>query len=263
MFCLIIQLFFFRKSKATPASGKKLIKPDDTEFDCETHISDRQTKPKTKSRLKSKKKLSSIKQKQSIENNNPSRYRTSLDKLFHKTNKPKSKVPSPAPSSSSIVKIPEKEHHDTCTSISSASSSSVASMSSDWSSTTYSDSNSSEKSKRITDSNRRRQSMPASNLANRNQERKHRSCVENFFLGKEHARQTTLSPPARTKPISLNLIDDHNKNRNSSLHYNKRDEIKPTAKSKQVLQNVRKMIKDRSIQEQHFNDTRQRESVRL
>jgi hypothetical protein len=41
------------------------------------------------------------------------------------------------------------------------------------------------------------------------------------------------------------------------------NDIKPSGKSKLVLENVRKMIKDQNIQHQQFDDTRQKESARL
>ncbi|CAF0718519.1 unnamed protein product [Adineta steineri] len=222
--------------------NEKIIKPDDTEFDCETHISDRQSKQKN--RVKSKKKSipSSIKQK-SIENNNtPSESRTPLEKLFNKT----TKLKEPSPTPSSIIDIPEEEdhHHDTASTISSSSS-----TTSEWSTTTYPDSHSSEKSNDlIVNSIQRRQSMPLSNSTNRNDDNKHRSCVESFYLGREHVRQST-SPPSLSQ---TKIQEESNKNKRNV-----------SAKSKQVLQNVRKMMKDQTIQEQHFNDTRQRESVRL
>jgi hypothetical protein len=234
--------FCFRKSKTVVNNGEKIIKPDDTEFDCETNISDRQSNQKN--RIKSKKKLSSIKQK-SIENES-SRSRTPLEKLFNKTKK--SKTPSPTPSL--IIDIPEEDHHDTTSSISSSSS-----MSSEWSTTTYPDSQSSGKSNELISSSQRRQSLPVSTLTNSNHDTKHRSCVESFYLGREHVRQS--SSPSTTKASLPKIKEEFNKNQN------KRTEVKPTAKSKQVLQNVRKMIKDQSIQDQHFNDTRQKESVRL
>jgi hypothetical protein len=97
--------------------------------------------------------------------------------------------------------------------------------------------------------------MPLSNLTNRNDELKHRSCVESFYLGREHVRQTSLPPPSQIQASLPKLKEERNTN--------KRNEIKSPAKSKQVLQNVRNMMKDQNIQEQHFNDTQKRESVRL
>lgn len=41
------------------------------------------------------------------------------------------------------------------------------------------------------------------------------------------------------------------------------NDIKTSGKSKLVLENVRKMIKDQNIQQQHLNHTQQKESVRL
>jgi hypothetical protein len=226
-----------RKSK----TNEKIIKPDDTEFDCETHISDRRSKQKH--RIKSKKKPLSIKQ-ISNDNNNSSRARTPLERLFNKTKK----VKTPSPTPSSIINIPEEDHDDTASSLSS-------SMSSDWSTTTYPDSHSSEKSTDLVHPLPRRQSMPLSNLTNRNDELKHRSCVESFYLGREHVRQTSLPPPSQIQASLPKLKEERNTN--------KRNEIKSPAKSKQVLQNVRNMMKDQNIQEQHFNDTQKRESVRL
>jgi hypothetical protein len=222
----------FRKSKVALKKGEKVAKADDTEFDCETHISDGRSKQKL--RQKSKKASPSIKEKRS---------RTPLEKLFKKTKK--SKTPSPTPSS--IVDIPkEVPDDDTTSSISS-------SMSSDWSTSTYPDSNCSVKSKELINPIQRRQSMPISNISSPTNEIKHRSCVESFYLGREHVPQSS-----GTK-LSLAKIKEENK----TSQQTKRNDIKPTGKSKQVLQNVRKMIKDQSIQEQHFNDTRQKESVRL
>jgi hypothetical protein len=106
--------------------------------------------------------------------------------------------------------------------------------------------------------------MPTSNLTNQNHEIKHRSCVDSFYLGKDYVRPS-LSPP-RTKTSLTKIKEEYNKNKTSEQQkkqQTKLNEIKPSAKSKQVLQNVRKMIKDQSIQEQHFKGTRQRESVRL
>jgi hypothetical protein len=102
--------------------------------------------------------------------------------------------------------------------------------------------------------------MPTSNLTNQCHENRHRSCVESFYLGRENVRPS-LSPPQQTKTSLPKIKEEYNKNK--ILQQNKRNDIKPSANSKQVLQNVRKMIKDQSIQDQHFNDTRQRESVRL
>jgi hypothetical protein len=63
---------------------------------------------------------------------------------------------------------------------------------------------------------------------------KHRSSVETYDISKESASQK--------KNIS---------------------QVKPSGKSKLVLENVRKMMKDQNIQQQHFNNTRQKESARL
>ncbi|UJR31136.1 hypothetical protein I4U23_018643 [Adineta vaga] len=229
---------------------EKIIKPDDTEFDCETHISDRRSTLKT--RVKSKKKsITSKKEKE--KNNSSSHPGTPVEKPLSKAKKTKS----PSPTPSSIVDIPEEDDLDaTDSSISSSSSS----LSSEWSTTTYPDSQSSEQSEDlIVNPIQRRQSMPLANLPDRNDDIKHRSCVESFYLGREHVRAS--SSPSQTK-TSLSKIKDEQKKLKSS-QTNKRNEVKPTGKSKQVLQNVRKMMKDQSIQEQHFNDTRQRESVRL
>jgi len=236
-----------RKSKSAHQNNEKLIKPDDTEFDCETHISDRQSKKKN--RIKSKKKSAFIKEKpdETIQ----SRSRTPLEKLFNMTKKAKS--PSPAPPSS-VNEIPEEDQDDTTSSISSSSS-----ISSDWSTTTYPDSQSSDKSNNPIP---RRQSLPVTNLPNPNHKMKHRSCVESFYLGREHVRPP-LSPP-QTKTSLPKIKEEYNKNKSLQQQQpNKRDDMKPPVKSKQVLQNVRKMIKDQSIQDQHFNDARRRESVRL
>ncbi|CAF2677237.1 unnamed protein product [Rotaria sp. Silwood2] len=233
------------KSKTALNNSGKIVKPDDTEFDCETHISDRQSNEKN--RMKLKKKPSSSSKQKSKENNSP-HSRTHLEKLFNKTKKIKESSPTP----SSNINITEDNHDDTTSSISS-------SMSSEWSTSTYPDTHSSEKSKALINSNRRRQSMPMPNLINKNHETKHKSCVESFSLDKEHPRQTSTS--LRTNTSLLKIKD--NKTNSSPSQQNKRNDIKPSAKSKQVLQNVRKMINDQSIQEQHFNDTRQRESVRL
>ncbi|CAF1378108.1 unnamed protein product [Rotaria magnacalcarata] len=235
------------KSKTTQENAPKTVKPDDTEFDCETNISDRQSK--LKSRTKSKKKSPSIKQKKN-ENSSP-RSRTRLGRFFTKTKKPKE--PSPAPSSD--INIPENDHDDTTSSMSSTSS-----LSSDWSTSTYPDSNSSGKSKDLIDSNQRRQSMPNTTIKTQNHDLKHQSCVDNFLLSNEHARNTS-SLPANTSLRKTRQEDK--KNICSQPQLNKQQDGKPSAKSKQVLQNVRKMMHDQSIQDQHFNDTRQRESVRL
>jgi hypothetical protein len=235
---------FSRKSKSAHQNNDKLIKPDDTEFDCETHISDRQSKKKN--RIKSKKKSTSIKDKPDETTQSPSR--TPLEKLFNKTKKAKS--PSPAPSS--VHDIPEEDQDDTTSSISSSSS-----ISSDWSTTTYPDSQSSDKSNNPIP---RRQSLPVTNLPNPNHKMKHRSCVESFYLGREHVR------PPETKTSLPKIKEEYNKTKSlqqKQQQTNKRDDIKPPVKSKQVLQNVRKMINDQTIQDQHFNETRQRESVRL
>jgi len=103
--------------------------------------------------------------------------------------------------------------------------------------------------------------MPVKILTNQNHETKHRSCVESFYLGREHVRPP-LSPP-RTKTSLPKIKEEYNKHKTSQQQQNKRNDIKPSAKSNQVLQNVQNMINAQSIQEQHFNDTRQRESVRL
>ncbi|CAF1207650.1 unnamed protein product [Rotaria sp. Silwood1] len=235
------------KSKTALNNSGKIIKPDDTEFDCETHISDRQSNEKNRMKSKKKQTSSSIKQK-SKENFSPNS-RTHLERLFNK--RKKIKEPSPAPSSN--INITEENHDDTISSISS-------SISSEWSTSTYPDSHSSRKSKDLINSNQRRQSMPASNLINQKHEIKHQSCLESFSLNKQRAQQTSTSLRTNT---SLLKIKDNKTNNSSPSQQNRRSEIKPSAKSKQVLQNVRKMINDQSIQEQHFNDTRQRESVRL
>jgi len=222
---MIIRLYcIFRKTKAARPKIERVVRPDDTEFDCETHISDRQTKPKH--RIKTKKKSSPIEDKP--KETTPSR--SPFEKLFHR--KKKSKTPSPSPSS--IDDIPEEENnhdHDNdddgdTDSISSTSSSSSSSTASDWSSTTsYPDSQSSEKSDEDL-------ALPPNQL----REVKHRSCIGNFSF---------------------------DKNNHSSSEQQQQQSKRSSAKSKQVLQNVRNMMKDQSVQDQHFNDTRQRESVRL
>jgi hypothetical protein len=195
--------------------------------------------------MKSKKKSpSSIEQKP-----NPSPSRTPLEKLFPKTKK----VKTPSPTPSSIKDIPAEKHDDT-----SSISSSSSLLSSDWSTTTYPDSHSSEKSNDLI---QRRQSMPAANLTTLTHENKHRSCVESFYLGREHLR-SSVSPP-KTKTSLPKIKEEYNKNKISRQQQNKHNNIKPSARSKQVLQNVRKMIKDQSVQEKHFHDSRRRESVRL
>jgi hypothetical protein len=51
--------------------------------------------------------------------------------------------------------------------------------------------------------------------------------------------------------------------RNGTQARNRSNETKSPAKSKLVLENVRKMIQDQNIQQQHFNHSQQRESARL
>ena len=70
---------------------------------------------------------------------------------------------------------------------------------------------------------------------------KHRSFVESYNVSREQSIQKTHDPPSR-KPSNRN---------------------KSPAKSKLVLENVRKMIKDQNVQQQHFNHSQQKESVRL
>lgn len=70
---------------------------------------------------------------------------------------------------------------------------------------------------------------------------KHRSFVESYNVSKEYSIQKSNNPPSR-KPSNRN---------------------KSPAKSKLVLENVRKMIKDQHVQQQHFNHNQQKESVRL
>lgn len=241
------------KSKSIRHNGEKLLKPDDTEFDCETHISDRESKQKN--RIKSKKKSSTTKEKL-VETDPPSNVRAPLEKLFNKTKKTKAPSPAPPPAPAVINDIPEKDHDDT-----SSISSSSSSLTSDWSTTTYPDSQSSEKSNDII---QRRQSMPISSLATQNHETKHRSCVESFYLGREHVRSSV--PPSEMKTSLSKIKEDLSKGKTSQklqLQQTKRNDIKPTGRSKQVLQNVRKMIKDQNIQEQQFNVTRHKESIRL
>ncbi|CAF1143429.1 unnamed protein product [Adineta ricciae] len=220
---------------------EKVIKPDDTEFDCETHISDRQSKQKA--RVKSKKKS-----KDNDKTTTSSHPGTPAEKPSHlKTKGSKSRSPSP----SSIDDILEEDKSESTNS----SLSSTSSISSDWSTTTYPDSQNSEKSEElIMNPIQRRQSMPLANGTNRNDPLKHRSCVESFYLGREHVRAS--SSPSQTKASSRAVKEERSK-------ADRRNQMKSPGKSKQVLQNVRKMIKDQSIQEQHFNDTQQRESVRL
>ncbi len=50
---------------------------------------------------------------------------------------------------------------------------------------------------------------------------------------------------------------------NISQHKKTSDNIKSSAKSKLVLENVKKMINDQNIHQQHYHDTRQKESARL
>ena len=222
-----------------------MIKPDDTEFDCETHISDRQSK--RKNRIKSKKKSPSTKE------TIPSRSRTPLEKFFNKNKTVKS--PSPAPSNA--VDIPDEDEDDTTSSISSSSS-----ISSDWSTTTYPDSQSSD------NHIQRRQSLPVTTQPIPTSKMKHRSCVESFYLGREHMR--TTSSPSQTKKSFLKIKEEHNNQKKSSPSQESKaidgkslPPPPPPVKSKQVLQNVRKMIKDQNSHDQHFNRTRQKESVRL
>lgn len=236
-----------RKSKAPLGKITKTVKPDDTEFDCETNISDRQSK--VQMRTTSKKKPKTTKEKSDHDKSPPSRSR--LQKLFGKTKK--SKEPSPAPSSD--VNVPDDEGDDGTSSISSTSS-----ISTEWSTSTYPDSNTSGKSKDLIDSNQRRQSMPNTNIKHQNNKLKVKSCAETFYPNNERARNTSSLPPDTTLQ---KLQHGDKKNIQSQPQLNKRKDIKPSGKSKQVLQNVRKMMHDQSIQEQHFNDTRQRESVRL
>ena len=103
--------------------------------------------------------------------------------------------------------------------------------------------------------------MPISNSTIETHEIKRQSCVENFYLGKEHGQQ--ISTSQRTKESLTNIQEKDKITKISQAKPAKRNEIKSSGKSKQVLQNVRKMIKDQNVHEQHFNDTRQRESVRL
>lgn len=240
----------FRKSKSVHRNNEKVAKPDDTEFDCETHISDRQSKQKHRTKTKKKSGTSKDKTAEPLR----SRSCTPLEKLFNKNKK--SKPPSPVPSA--VVDIAEDNHDDT-TSISSSSS-----VSSDWSTSTYPDSQSSEKSDQLI---HRRQSLPATNPPNASYQKKHQSCVESFYLGKEYIRPTLSSP--QTKASLPKIKEEYNKMKSSLAQQqqpssNKRNDMKAVpVKSKQVLQNVQKMIKDQSIQDQHFHDTRQRESVRL
>lgn len=181
-----------------------------------------------------------------------SRSCTPLEKLFNKNKK--GKQPSPAPAS--VVDAAGDSDNDT-TSFSSSSS-----ISSDWSTSTYPDSQSSEKSDHPV---HRRQSLPTTNPSNTSYQKKHQSCVESFYLGKEYIRPTLSS--SQTKASLPKIKEEYNKMKSSLAQQpsaNKRNDMKAVpVKSKQVLQNVQKMIKDQSIQDQHFHDTRQRESVRL
>lgn len=70
---------------------------------------------------------------------------------------------------------------------------------------------------------------------------KHRSFVESYNISKETSVHKSNDPPSR-KPSNGK---------------------KSPAKSKLVLENVRKMIKDQNIQQQHFTHSQQKESVRL
>ena len=133
-------------------------------------------------------------------------------------------------------------------------------MSSDWSTSTYPDSQSSEKSEELIKPVQRRQSVPISLLTNGNEKTKHRSCVESFYLGREHVRQPS---PNRSALVRTNNKQEPLPREASSTSQTKQNELKSAAKSKQVLQNVRKMIKDQTVQEHHVQNKRQRESVRL
>lgn len=133
-------------------------------------------------------------------------------------------------------------------------------MSSDWSTSTYPDSQSSEKSEEVIKPVTRRQSVPVSALANGNEKTKHRSCVESFYLGREHVPQ---SSPNRSSLLRMNTKQEQPPRDKKSASQAKQAELKSPARSKQVLQNVRNMIKDQTVHEQHSQNKRQRESVRL
>lgn len=227
----------FRKSKAkasaaaaaaeTPKKKMKKMKnskPDDTEFDCETHISEHPTKHKAKlTKNKGQKQPELV------------RTRTPLEKLFKKSKT--KKIPSPEPSS--ILDKSQDDYHQSSCSL-------TSSISSEWSTSTYSDSQSSEKSDEIIDVVRQRKSSPMKN------ELKHRSCGERFYIGKEHVGSSS-SPVAAAVKYRNSQVTSSTKTTDSKI----------PGKSKQVLENVRKMMKDQNIQDEHFQNLRQRESVRL
>jgi len=76
---------------------------------------------------------------------------------------------------------------------------------------------------------------------NKRKKSKHRSSTNSYDISKEYPASKRSVLPPKTK------ITDK----------------KSTAKSKLVLENVRKMMKDQNIQDQHFNKTQQKESARL
>ena len=101
--------------------------------------------------------------------------------------------------------------------------------------------------------------MPA---VNGNRSIKHRSCVDSFYLGREHIRQ---SPPPPPLPARSSFAKGKvNALKTAQLPPpSKPVEVKSIVRSKQVLQNVRKMIKDQHVEDDPIQRSRQRESVRL
>ena len=209
----------------------KNSKPDDTEFDCETNISEHPTKEQ-RQRAKSTKKNGKSEPAELV------RTRTPLEKLFKKSKT--KKIPSPEPSS--ILDNPHDEYHQSSCSL-------TSSISSDWSTSTYSDSQSSAKSDVVRQ--RKASPMKSKSLRPTENDSKHRSCDERFYIGKEHVRSSS--------PVAAAV-----KYRNSQLIVSsKNSDSKSPGKSKQVLENVRKMMKDQNVHEERLHNLRHRESVRL